>query len=82
MAKSILGQQLTSAFSPDGTGAPVVPTAAAQAQSTLHDVTSANNNPPLPYKGPYPFKFQNPLIDSELDFDEAGEIKYVDNLPR
>ena len=71
MAKSILGQQLTSAFSPDGTGAPVVPTAAAQAQSTLHDITSATDNPPLPYKGPAPLKFQNPLVDSKLDADEA-----------
>ena len=82
MAKSILGQQLTSAFSPDGTGAPVVPTAAAQAQSTLHDITSATDNPPLPYKGPAPLKFQNPLVDSKLDGQEIGETKYVDNLPR
>ena len=82
MKNSILGQQLTSNLSPEGTGQNVEPTIAEQDLSTLHDVTSANNNPPLPYKGPYPFKFQNPLIDSELDFDAAGEIKYVDNLPK
>ena len=71
MAKSILGQQLTSAFSPDGTGAPVVRTADAQGLSTLHNQSSQNNNPTLPYTGPAPLKFQNPLVDSKLDADEA-----------
>ncbi len=82
MTNSILGQQLTSNLSPEGTGQNVEPTMPEQDLSTLHDVTSANNNPPLPYKGPYAFKFQNPLIDSELDGDAIGEIKYVDNLPK
>ena len=83
MTKPILGQQLTSAFSPDGTGAPVVPTAAAQAQSTLHDITSATDNPPLPYKGPAPLKFQNPLVDSLLNGESSlTRVKYIDNLPR
>jgi len=83
MANSILGQQLTSTFSPDGTSDPVVPTAAAQAASTLHDITSADNIPPLPYKGPAPLKFQNPLIDSLLNGESALTIpKYIDNLPK
>ena len=58
------------------------PTMAEQDLSTLHDVTSADNNPPLPYKGPYPFKFQDPLIDSKLNDDSIGMEKYVDNLPK
>mgnify|MGYP003642330876 CR=1 FL=1 len=83
MKNSILGQQLTSNFSPDGTGAPVVPTATAQAASTLHDITSANNIPPLPYKGPAPLKFQNPLVASNIEGESALTVeKYVDNLPK
>jgi len=83
MANSILGQQLTSNLSPDGTGAPVEPTAAAQAASTLHDITSADNIPPLPYTGPAPFKFQNPLVASDLEGESAlTREKYVDNLPK
>jgi hypothetical protein len=57
------------------------PTMAEQDLSTLHDLTSADNNPPLPYKGPYPFKFQDPLIDSQLNTD-VEQQKYVDNLPK
>ena len=71
MANSILGQQLTSNLSPDGTGAPVVPTAAAQGGSTLHNQSSQNDNPALPYTGPAPLKFQNPLVDSKLDASEV-----------
>ena len=58
------------------------PTRDEQDLSTLHDVTSADNNPPLPYKGPYRFKFQDPLIDSKLNDDALGTQKYVDNLPK
>ena len=83
MKNSILGQQLTSNLSPDGTGAPVVRTADAQAASTLHDITSANNIPPLPYKGPAPLKFQNPLVASNIEGESALTIeKYIDNLPK
>ena len=39
MKNSILGQQLTSNLSPEGTGQNVEPTAAGQAGSTLHDIT-------------------------------------------
>ena len=73
MAKSILGQQLTSAFSPDGTGAPVVRTADAQGLSTLHNQSSQNNNPTLPYTGPAP------LLNGE---SSLTRVKYIDNLPR
>ena len=83
MANSILGQQLTSDLSPEGTGQNVEPTAAGQAGSTLHDITSADNIPPLPYKGPAPLKFQNPLVASNLDGESSLTIeKYVDNLPK
>jgi|TARA_B110000305_G_C18926929_1_gene397767 hypothetical protein len=83
MTKPILGQQLTSTFSPDGTGDPVVPSASEQAKSTLHDITSADNIPPLPYKGPAPLKFQNPLVDSLLNGESSlTRVKYIDNLPR
>ena len=71
MKNSILGQQLTSNLSPDGTGAPVVRTADAQGLSTLHNQSSQNDNPALPYTGPAPLKFQNPLVDSELDASEV-----------
>ena len=83
MTNQILGQQLTSNLSPDGTNNPTVPTATAQAASTLHDITSANDIPPLPYKGPAPLKFQNPLVASNLEGESAITIsKYVDNLPK
>lgn len=71
MANSILGQQLTSNLSPEGTGQNVEPTVAAQGASTLHKQSSQNDNPALPYTGPAPFKFQNPLVDSKLDADEV-----------
>ena len=83
MANSILGQQLTSDLSPEGTGQNVEPTATAQSLSTLHDITSADNIPPLPYKGPAPLKFQNPLVDSLLNGESAlTREKYADNLPK
>ncbi len=83
MANSILGQQSTSNLSPEGTGQNVEPTATAQAASTLHDITSADNVPPLPYTGPAPLKFQNPLVDSLLNGESAlTRVKYVDNLPK
>jgi hypothetical protein len=81
MTNSILGQQLTSNLSPEGTGQNVQPTATAQSLSTLHDLTSADNIPPLPYTGPAPFKFQDPLIDSQLNTD-VEQQKYTDNLPK
>ena len=71
MANSILGQQLTSNLSPEGTGQNVQPTATAQGASTLHKQSSDKNNPVLPYTGPAPLKFQNPLVDSKLDADEV-----------
>ena len=83
MANSILGQQLTSDLSAEGTGQNVEPTIAAQGASTLHDITSADNIPPPPYKGPAPFKFQNPLVASNLEGESAlTREKYVDNLPK
>ena len=47
------------------------PTFAAQAASTLHKQSSDKNNPVLPYTGPAPLEFQNPLVDSKLDADEV-----------
>ena len=59
------------------------PTRDEQELSTLHDVTSADNDPPLPYKGPYPFKFQDPLIATSLKgLSILTPEKYVDNLPK
>ena len=49
MANSILGQQLTSNLSPEGTGQNVQPTVASQGASTLHKQSSDKNNPALPY---------------------------------
>lgn len=71
MANSILGQQKSSNLSPEGTGDPVQPSAAAKAASTLHNQSSDKDIPPLPYTGPAPLKFQNPLVDSKLDASEA-----------
>ena len=59
------------------------PTFAAQAASTLHDITSADNIPPLPYKGPAPLKFQRPSVSSNLYGESALTVeKYLDNLPK
>jgi hypothetical protein len=35
-----------------------------------NDIPSPTD-PTLPYKGPAPLKFQNPLVDSKLDADEV-----------
>tara|TARA_R110002051_G_C8565885_1_gene474981 strand:- start:243 stop:641 length:399 start_codon:yes stop_codon:yes gene_type:complete len=71
MTNSILGQQLKSNLSPEGTGNSVQPIADELDLSTLHNQSSDKNNPTLPYTGPAPLKFQNPLVDSKLDADAA-----------
>ena len=54
-----------------------------QKLSTLHDITSADNIPPLPYKGPAPLKFQRPSVSSNLYGESALTVeKYLDNLPK
>jgi len=79
---AINGTEKKSSLSREGANNIPTPTAAEQPLSTLHDVTSADNNPPLPYRGPAPLKFQNPLVDSKLNNDALGTEKYVDNLPK
>ena len=66
---AIKGTEQKSDLSREGTNNVPTPTSAEQQESTLHNVSSADNNPPLPYKGPAPLKFQNPLVDSQLDSD-------------